>query len=96
MFGDAIGFEWDEHNRDKNLVAHGVTSEECEEALFDPHKKIVADAIQAGHEARFILIGCTNADRVLFIVFTLRKNKLRVISARDLNKRERKLYEKTA
>ena len=96
IFGDVFGFEWDEHNRDKNLIAHGVTNEECEEVFFDPNKKILEDALHSEHEVRFILIGCTNMGRLLFIVCTLRKNRIRVISARDLNKREQKLYEKAA
>ncbi len=94
-FDDVVGFEWDGHNRDKNFIAHGVANEECEEVFFDPNKKIFEDTIHSESENRSILIGCTNARRLLFIVFTLRKSKVRVISARDLNKREQKLYEKT-
>ena len=95
VFGEIVGFQWDQHNRDKNLIAHGVTNEECEEAFFDQNKKILEDEIHSKDEVRFILIGCTNADRVLFIVFTIRKKNIRVISARDLNKREYTLYEET-
>ncbi len=43
--GNISGFEWDAHNKDKNLIAHGVTNEECEEAFFDPDKKILEDTI---------------------------------------------------
>ena len=90
-FGNASGFEWDAHNRDKNLVAHGVTNEACEEAFFDPDKKILEDMVHSQNEPRYILIGSTNQKRLLFIVFTLRRSKIRVISARDLNKKEKKI-----
>ena len=95
VFDNIVGFNWDEHNRDKNLVAHGVTNEECEEVFFDPDKKVLADELHSKSEVRFILIGCTSTGRLLFIVFTMRKHHVRVISARDLNKREYSLYEKT-
>lgn len=95
VFDTIFGFEWDTHNRGKNLITHGVTNEECEETFFDPDKKILEDEIHSENETRYILIGRTNTGRLLFIAFTLRKSRIRVISARDLNKREQKLYEKT-
>ncbi|MBI3442342.1 MAG: BrnT family toxin [Candidatus Sungbacteria bacterium] len=95
VFNTIFGFEWDSHNRDKNLIAHGVTNEECEETFFDPDKKMLGDEIHSENETRYILIGRTNTGRLLFIAFVLRKNRIRVISARDLNKREQKLYEET-
>ncbi len=96
VFDTIFGFEWDAHNRDKNLITHGVTNEECEEAFFDPDKKILGDELHSKNEARYVLIGRMNTGRLLFIVFTLRKNRVRVISARNLNKREQKLYEEAA
>ena len=86
-------FEWDSGNRGKNFKKHGVTDEECEEAFFDERKKILKDILHSGKEKRYILLGKTKKERLLFLVFTIRKSKVRVISARDLNKREKKLYE---
>jgi len=86
-------FEWDKGNTDKNWEKHRVSDEECEEVFFDPNKKVLEDALHSVDEARYILIGQTKLNRFLFISFTLRKNKVRVISARDLNKKEKHLYE---
>ena len=90
-----IEFEWDKGNRGKNQK-HRVTDEECEEAYFDPNKVLARDPLHSDRELRHILIGKTQNGRLLFVAFTVRKKKLRVISARDLNRRERFLYEKTA
>ena len=87
------GFEWDEGNREKSLVKHKVSNEECEESFFDPSKKIQKDILHSKKEKRYVLIGKTNKGRRLYIVFTVRKDKVRVISARNLNKKEYKLYE---
>lgn len=91
-----LAFEWDRGNRWKNWKKHAVTDEECEEVLFDPRKRIVKDVLHSRTEARYLLIGATKKQRPLFVVFTLRDHRVRVISARDLNRRERHLYEETA
>jgi len=90
-----IQFEWNKGNRNKNFIKHGVTDGECEEIFFDSDKKILKDIHHSNKEPRYILIGQTKLQRPLFIVFTIRKNNIRVISARDLNKKEKKFYEKT-
>ncbi len=86
-------FIWDRGNSDKNLVKHQVENSECEEVFFDENKVILRDALHSGKEERFILLGKTKMERLLFVVFTGREDKIRVISARDINRRERKLYE---
>ncbi len=87
-----IRFEWDAGNQNKNWAKHNkVGNEECEEVFFDPHKRIASDALHSGSEPRYLLLGTTRFGRPLFIVFTVRGNKVRVISARDLNKKEEKL-----
>ncbi len=94
FFKDPPEFEWDTGNREKNFIKHRVTNAECEEAFFDPHKRLLKETLHVGSstkEKRYVLIGNTQADRPLFIVFTLRRNKIRVISARDLNRKERGL-----
>ena len=90
-----IKFEWDKGNRNKNFIRHGVTDGECEEVFFDTNKKILKDIYHSNKEIRYILLGKTKLQRPLFVVFTLRKNYIRIISARDLNKKEKKFYEKT-
>lgn len=89
---NVISFDWDRGNRNKNLVEHNVSDQECEEVFFDLDKKILRDIIHSGNEERFILLGKTKTGRLLFLVFTIRKDKIRVISARDINKKEVKLY----
>ncbi|MBU1088602.1 BrnT family toxin [Patescibacteria group bacterium] len=92
---DPIEFQWDKGNKDKNLLKHDVSLEEIEQSFFDSHKKQFEDKLHSKNENRYILIGKTRKNRILFIIYTIRKNKIRVISARDLNKRRYYLYEKT-
>ncbi len=94
FFKNPLEFEWDTGNREKNLLKHRVTNSECEEVFFDPHKRILKEVFHggiAGQEKRYILIGRTKEERPLYIVFTLRDGRVRVISARNLNRREREL-----
>lgn len=93
ILGDPVRFEWDSGNKNKNYKKHGVSDQECEEVFFDTHKKILKDIFHSREEERYVLLGETKKSRRLFVVFTMRSGKARVISARDLNKRERKLYE---
>jgi len=86
-------FEWDKGNKDKNWLKHKVKNEECEEIFFDKKKKILKDVLHSGKEKRFIILGKTKKERLLFVVFTIRNKKVRVISARDVNKKEVILYE---
>jgi uncharacterized protein len=91
------GFEWDEWNRQKNWVKHKVSIEEAEEAFFDSHCALFLDTAHAKTESRHILLGKTKLRRLLYIAFTIRKNRIRVISARDVTKlKEVKLYEEAA
>lgn len=92
---NADGFQRDKGNKGKNYHRHKVTDLECEEVFFDQSKKIFKDMLHSGQEERYILLGQTKESRILFIVFTVRSGKVRVISARDLNRKEKKLYEKT-
>jgi uncharacterized protein len=94
LFKEPFEFEWDAGNRDKNLLKRRVTNAECEEVFYDPHKRVLKEAFragEAGREKRCVLIGRTGRERELFVVFTVRQDKVRVISARDLNRRERGL-----
>lgn len=88
-------FIWNKGNKDKNWLKHKVTNKQAEEAFFDENKKISKDKLHSKKEKRFIILGTTKKNRLLFIVFTIRNKKIRVISARNINRKERKLYEKT-
>ena len=92
---EPAAFSWDRANESKILEKHGVTAQEVEEVFFDFRKKILEDKFHSGKEDRYILLGQTKRRRLLFVVFTVRGNKIRAISARDLNRKERHLYEET-
>ena len=87
-----ISFQWDKGNSGKNVRKHGIHDMECEEVFFDPEKKLFEDIFHSGIEERYILLGSTKEGKVLFVVFTIRNNLVRVISARKINKKEKKLY----
>ena len=93
---EPIRFLWDKGNKEKNFKKHQVTDSESEEIFFDENKKIFKDKLHSGREERFIVLGKTNKNRLLFVVFTIRNEKIRIISARDINRKEKKLYEKSA
>jgi len=86
------GFQWDEANLLKNWEKHRVTASECEQIFFNLPLIAAQDVKHSQKEARFYALGHTDTGRLLFIVFTIRKNLIRVISARDMNQRERKVY----
>ena len=86
-------FEWNKGNIDKNLEKHGVENKEAEEIFFDEKRFIFKDKLHSFGEERFRIIGKTKKKRLLFIVFTKRGRKIRIISARDINKKEVFLYE---
>lgn len=93
------GFDWDEGNSGKNLETHGITDSECEAVFFNSPLLVVNDAKHSDLEIRFATFGLTNENRFVMLVFTMRANFIRVISARDMNRREKawyKNYEKDA
>jgi len=96
LFQKPIVFAWDKGNNRKNWERHAVSIEEAEEPFFDEKKKIAKDIFHSGKEKRFILLGKTKKEVLLFIVFTIRENIMRIVSARKINKKEARLYEKTA
>ncbi|MEE9910115.1 MAG: BrnT family toxin [Deltaproteobacteria bacterium] len=89
----ATGFEWDKGNIDKNWIKHGVSPSECEQMFFNQPLVITDDDIHSEQEARWYALGRTDAIRLLFAVFTMRKDRIRIISARDMSPRERKVYQ---
>lgn len=93
LLAQCTGFEWDEHNVDKNWLIHHVAFWECEEVFFNEPLIASKDTTHSPAELRFYVLGRTNAGRRLFIVFTIRENLIRVISARDMTRREKAVYE---
>lgn len=89
---EPIEFQWDRGNIDKNQKKHEVSEKEAEEVFFDKNKIIYKDKFHSKTEDRYILIGKTNKKRLLYTVFTKRNGKLRIISSRDINRKEVKIY----
>ena len=92
-FDDFTGFQWDEGNSDKNRINHQVENWECEQVFFNAPLLILGDLKHSAAEERWAALGHTDDGRPLVVVFTRRGNLLRVISARDMNRKERKFYE---
>ena len=86
-------FEWDEGNSAKNEAKHGVTDRESEEIFFNK-PLIVTRSSTRGKEIRYAALGKTYGSRLLTVVFTVRANRIRVISARPMSRNERTVYEK--
>jgi len=87
-----VGFAWDEGNQDKNWEAHRVSDGECEEIFFNDPLIADSDPKHSKNERRYFALGHTAAGRRLFVAFTIRKNRKRVISARDMTERELRKY----
>ena len=92
-FGSIEGFDWDKGNLNKNWLKHKVKSGEIEEIFFYEPLLIAYDENHSEKEIRFAALGISNDSRRLFAVFTIRNNKIRIISVRDMSKKERKIYE---
>ena len=90
---EPINFQWDKGNVGKNKRSHGVAEKEAEETFFDKKKRTFKDHVHSGKEERFRVIGKTKHKRLLFVAFTIRSGKVRIISARDVNRKEVSLYE---
>jgi uncharacterized DUF497 family protein len=88
------GFDWDDGNARKS-EKHGVSSAEAEQVFFNEPLLLIVDTKHSLSEARFHALGKTDEGRTLHITFTLRHDggKIRVISARDMHKKERTIYE---
>ncbi len=86
------GFEWDEGNREKNWIRHQVSVAECEQVFFNLPLLMAEDKKHSRAEPRYYVLGQTDAGRKLFVVVTTRGEMIRVISAREMSRRERKEY----
>ncbi len=92
IFNSVSGFDWDEGNLTKNWEKHGVTPFECEEVFFNEPLIVGNDEKHSEYERRYYALGRTDKDRHLFVAFTIRGDKIRIISVRDMGKKERKIY----
>lgn len=88
------GFDWDEGNLQKNWERHRVTAEEAESVFFHESLVVRGDVRHSKGEKRYYALGRTAAGRRLFVAFTIRGDLIRVISVRDMNRNERKIYAK--
>ncbi len=87
-----VGFDWDEDNAGKNWERHRVTPEEAEDVFFHQPLVVRNDARHSKREKRYYALGQTSIGRELFVAFTIRKQLIRVISVRDMNRNEKEIY----
>lgn len=90
-----VGFDWDEGNLTKSWEKHSVAAVECEEVFLNVPLLLADDVGRSAAEARYYVLGQTNAGRLLFIAFTVREGRIRVISARPMSEKERRIYGRT-
>lgn len=88
-FSKLEGFNWDEGNLE-HILKHNIDFRECEEVFFNKPLLISEDIIHSQLEERYQALGRSNNGSLIFLVFTIRNNKIRVVSARKQNKKERK------
>ena len=91
-FSSCTGFEWDEGNSKKSQRKHRVSPLESEQVFFNQPLFVEPDGAHSEEENRFYALGQTDLGRPLFVVFTIRKNLIRVISARDMTRAEKEAY----
>jgi len=92
IFKHFTGFQWDKGNIDKSLINHDVENWECEQVFFNKPLIVLDDPKHSVSEKRWAAFGKTDAERFLVVIFTKRDNLIRIISARNMNKRERGFY----
>ena len=92
-FGSFLGFQWDRGNSNKNPLKHNVQNWECEQVFFNKPLHVLEDPGHSVAEKRWAGFGMTDSGRLLVVIFTKRGNLLRVISARDMNTKEKTFYE---
>ena len=91
----SLEFEWDAGNFNKSVLKHSVSQREAEEIFLNRPLIVLEDYKHSAFERRFLALGKTDGGRLLFCSFTLRLEKVRVISIRDMNRKEALLYGKT-
>ncbi len=91
---NCTGFEWDQGNITKNRDKHDVSTGECEQIFFNKPLIINRDKKHSVFENRYYVLGRTDFDRLIFAVFAIRDDKIRIISARDMTSSETERYYK--
>jgi len=91
---EPLSFEWDLGNIDKNLKKYNVSCQKSEEVFINQPLLVVEDKNHSKNEKRFHVLGKNNNNRCLFLSITIRNQKVRIISIRDMSKKEKKEYEK--
>lgn len=93
QLAECDGFDWDEGNAPKVRARHHFEPGECEQAFFGAPLLVSADLKHSQIEARWRALGMTLGGRAIYLVFTLRASKIRVLAARNMNRKERRDYE---
>lgn len=92
--GRVVKFEWDKWNIDKIYLKHRITHKEAEEIFINDDSYVFSDVKHSQKEERFIILGKTLEKKNFFVVFTMRGDKVRIVSARKMHKKEVEKYEK--
>ena len=88
-----ITFDWDQWNIQKNETKHGISSLEAESSFYDNNLVIFKDIKHSTNEDRFIAYGKSAYNNIIMIAFTIRNEKIRIISARKASRKEKDIYE---
>ena len=91
---NCTGFDWDEANTVKIRERHRLTPADAEDIFFHQPFVVRSDVRHSKTEKRYYALGQTGAGRRLFVVFSIRRKLIRVISARDMNRNETETYER--
>ena len=86
-------FDWDENKAARNLLKHGVSFDEAKTVFDDPLYVDFYDPEHSGDEDRYLIVGESNQRRLLIVSYTERGNLIRLISAREVTRTEREVYE---
>jgi uncharacterized DUF497 family protein len=92
ILANCTGFEWDQGNITKNWESHDISASECEQIFFNKPIIVKRDKEHSKTENRYYVLGRTNMNRLLFAVFAVRKQMIRIISARDMTASEMERY----
>jgi uncharacterized DUF497 family protein len=88
-----MDFEWDTNKASANIKKHGVSFAEATTVFGDPLSTTFPDPDHSINESRYITIGLSSSGKLLIIAHTDRGNSIRIISAREATRRERRFYE---
>lgn len=93
LFPHPVQFDWDQGNASKNIAKHKIKNEGAEEVFVNQPIVLVKDRRHSQKEQRLMILGKTDKKRLLSVIFTLRDKKIRIVSARPMSRKERRLNE---